>query len=168
MTATIISAVCTRPPMQPFTTTYGMRTKAEFQTADGSIVPIFADASDTVFCSIRRGVQVELIHGAKGYSVGRVGEGNPQPQPCPAPAPAAQYPTPAATGGAPLFPVPSAQKHPQQVRKERAEEVAEKVRTAISTLAFCLREVQKQEIFSKLSEEGQRQMAVTAYIQSQR
>lgn len=143
--------------MKPFQTQYGLRTKAEFTTENGTVIPIFADASDSTFLSISKGSSVELVHGAKGYSVGRVGGqwSNPMPSSI-------------ATGGAPLFPVPAPPAAAPQKKLNEAAEVAERIRRHVSTLAFCLRAVQSNSDFQTLSEEGQRQMAVTAFIQSQK
>ena len=168
MTTTAVLAVCSRSVSKPFSTRFGDRVKAEFTTDDGQVIPIFADATDATFTSISKGSTVELVQGSKGWAVGRVGGQWSQPMPyTPGQQAPGQQARPA-TGGAPFMPLPPAPKHPQQVRREEAEAAAERIRRHVSTLGYCLREVQQCRTLNQLSEEGQRQMAITAFIQSQR
>lgn len=168
MTQTTTTAVCSRSVSKPFNTAYGERVKAEFTSPDGKIIPIFADADDPVFSKISKGCTVELVNAGRGWKVGRVGGQWSHPMPPQSAQAPTMQPYPPATGGAPFFAPPEQPKHPQQERKERSAAIAEKGREALLCLAFFFREVQQNETLNKLSEEGQRQMAVTAFIHSQK
>lgn len=143
MTNTIVPAVCTRRPSNPFNTKYGQRVKAEFRLESGEVVPVFADATDVDFTSLRVNQHVDLLHGSKGYTVGRVGE-------------VSYLPPQASHRPATLPVVPAA---------SEGELYAAKAIKQLGALAYCYRLVSKDETFKLLSEDGQRQMAVTLFIQ---
>lgn len=158
MTTSIVSAVCSRQPMRPFETQYGMRTKAEFTTDGGEVIAVFAQASDTTFASISKGATVELVQGAKGWCVGRVGGQWSHPMP-----------STVATGGAPFLPAPPRQPGPAAPKPPAfpdAVAVADYVRHHSKVLSFCYREILAVPEFKLLDDESRRSLAVTLYIQT--
>lgn len=134
--------VCSRGASRPFPTAYGQRIKAEFTLPSGETAAIFENAGGPL-AVVERGDKCLLLKGSKGYSFAHVSERSaahiaPSVAPAVAPGPATE--------------------------KERKTEIVKRIQEEVRRLAFCLQEVQKNDILNQLNEDGQRAAATTIFI----
>lgn len=143
-TQTEVAARCTRAASRPFETKGGARIKAEFLTADGEEVAVFADAA-SMMSKCMKGDKVILHKGLKGLVFSAFDFA--------AQAAAVQPPGPAAE---------------QQVSGSagRKKEIAAYIGKQVKCFAYCYTQVSEDPQLSELLDADRRTIATTIYIQA--